>query len=74
MQRGLQTCLFDLGIIDKLPYLKTLGIGCIWLSPILKSPMVDFGYDVSNFREIEPIFGTMDDFDRLLRKAHASGK
>lgn len=61
------------GIVEKLPYLKQLGVGCIWLSPILKSPMADFGYDVSNFREIDPIFGTMNDFDRLLRKAHFMG-
>ncbi|XP_065216216.1 maltase 2-like [Planococcus citri] len=61
------------GIIQKLPYLKKLGVGCLWLSPVLKSPMADFGYDVSNFREIDPIFGTMDDFDRFLHKAHAMG-
>lgn len=54
--------------------MKKLGVGCIWLSPILKSPMADFGYDVSNFREIDPMFGTMNDFDRLLRRAHALGK
>ncbi|XKL60458.1 hypothetical protein PGB90_007515 [Kerria lacca] len=61
------------GIYQKLTYLKSLGVGCIWLSPILKSPMADFGYDVSNFREIDPIFGTMDDFDMLIRKARKLG-
>lgn len=64
---------FHTGIYQKLTYLKSLGVGCIWLSPILKSPMADFGYDVSNFREIDPIFGTMDDFDMLIRKARKLG-
>lgn len=62
------------GVYTKLPYLKSLGIGVVWLSPILKSPMVDFGYDVSNFREIDPTFGTMDDFDNLVRRARKLGK
>lgn len=65
---------FSTGIYTKLPYLKSLGIGVIWLSPILKSPMVDFGYDVSNFREIDPTFGAMDDFDNLVRRARKLGK
>ena len=60
--------------MQKLPYLKNLGIGSIWLSPILKSPMADFGYDVSNYREIDPLFGTMDHFDALIRKARRLGK
>ncbi|KAL1449503.1 hypothetical protein WDU94_002005 [Cyamophila willieti] len=54
------------GIISKLGYLKGLGVNVIWLSPIFKSPMVDFGYDISDFRDIEPIFGTITDFKNLL--------
>jgi alpha-glucosidase len=61
------------GIIGRLGYLKDLGVDGIWLSPIFKSPMVDFGYDVSDYREIDPVFGTMDDFKALLAQAHALG-
>ena len=61
------------GIILRLGYLKNLGVDGIWISPMYKSPMVDFGYDVSGYREIDPVFGTMDDFRELLTKAHDSG-
>jgi len=61
------------GIIRRLSYLKELGIDGIWISPLYKSPMVDFGYDVSGYREIDPTFGTMEDFMELLEKAHNSG-
>jgi alpha-glucosidase len=61
------------GIISKLDYLQWLGIDAIWLSPINPSPMADFGYDVSNYRDIDPIFGSLADFDRLVRDAHARG-
>ncbi len=61
------------GIIRRLGYLKELGIDGIWISPMYKSPMVDFGYDVSGYREIDPTFGTMDDFMELLETAHSSG-
>ena len=61
------------GIIRRLGYLKELGIDGIWISPMYKSPMVDFGYDVSGYREIDPTFGTMEDFQELLGKAHDSG-
>ncbi|XP_059470159.1 maltase A3-like [Neocloeon triangulifer] len=54
------------GIIEKLDHFVDIGIGGVWLSPVFKSPMKDFGYDVSNFREIDPIFGTMADFDALV--------
>lgn len=56
------------GIIEKLEHLKSIGVTGVWLSPIFKSPMKDFGYDVSDFRAIDPMFGTMDDFDRLVVK------
>ncbi|KAH8321359.1 hypothetical protein KR074_003031 [Drosophila pseudoananassae] len=57
------------GIADKLPYLKELGITATWLSPIFTSPMADFGYDIANFTEIAPIFGTMSDFENLMKVA-----
>ncbi len=61
------------GIIRRLGYLKELGIDGIWISPMYQSPMIDFGYDVSDYREIDPVFGTMDDFKELLEKAHKMG-
>lgn len=57
------------GILSRLPYLKTINVTGVWLSPIFLSPMKDFGYDIKNFREIDPTFGTMDDFERLVEKA-----
>ena len=61
------------GIIEKLPYLKDLGINLIWMSPIFASPNADNGYDISDYKEIMTEFGTMPDFDELLEKAHALG-
>lgn len=61
------------GVIEKLPYLKDLGINATWLSPIFKSPMADFGYDISSFFEIQPEYGTMDDFEELVKRAHELG-
>jgi len=61
------------GIIAKLDYLHWLGIDAIWLSPIYPSPMADFGYDVSNYHDIDPIFGSLTDFDRLVSEAHTRG-
>ena len=61
------------GIIRKLDYLEDLGIDALWLSPVNMSPMVDFGYDISDYTAIDPIFGTMADFDELLHKAHGKG-
>lgn len=58
------------GIIDRLQYLHWLGIDAIWLSPIYPSPMKDFGYDISDYRDIDPVFGTMADFDLLLSAVH----
>src|SRR3984885_1867726 len=57
------------GITQRLDYLKTLGVDAIWLSPIYPSPQVDFGYDVSNYEAIDPQYGTMADFDRLVVEA-----
>ena len=61
------------GITRRLGYLRELGIDGIWISPMYQSPMVDFGYDVSGYREIDPVFGTMEDFRELLTKAHSIG-
>ena len=61
------------GIISRLDYLSGLGIDAIWLSPIYKSPMKDFGYDVQDYRSIDPVFGTMDDFKKLVSEAHKLG-
>lgn len=58
------------GITEKLPYLKELGITATWLSPIFKSPMADFGYDISNFFDIQPEYGTLVDFDLMIAKAN----
>jgi alpha-glucosidase len=61
------------GITERLGYVADLGVDAIWLSPFFTSPMKDFGYDVSNYRDVDPIFGTLSDFDRLLEKAHSFG-
>jgi alpha-glucosidase len=61
------------GVISKLDYVASLGVDAIWLSPFFKSPMKDFGYDVSAYRQVDPIFGTLADFDRLVDAAHARG-
>jgi alpha-glucosidase len=61
------------GIIARLDYLAWLGIDAIWLSPIYPSPMVDFGYDVSNYRDIDPISGDLATFDRLVEETHRRG-
>jgi len=57
------------GITEKLDHLKDLGVGTVWLSPIYKSPMVDNGYDISDFYDIDPSFGTLNDFDKLKARA-----
>ncbi|ANU37199.1 alpha,alpha-phosphotrehalase [Vibrio scophthalmi] len=61
------------GIISKLDYLKTLGIDAIWLTPVYQSPMIDNGYDISDYYAINPEFGTMADFDVLVEQAHQRG-
>jgi glycosidase len=62
------------GVIDRLDYLSgTLGVDAIWLSPFYPSPMKDFGYDISDFCDVDPIFGTLADFDELLSSAHDQG-
>jgi alpha-glucosidase len=61
------------GIIQRLDYLVDLGVDAVWISPIYPSPMADFGYDVSDYTGIHPLFGDMATFDRLLAEAHARG-
>lgn len=61
------------GITAKLDYVARLGVDGVWLSPIFRSPMKDFGYDVSDYCDIDPIFGTLAEFDALLARAHALG-
>lgn len=61
------------GITEKLPYIKKLGADVIWLNPIFASPQVDNGYDISDYRAVEPTLGTMEDFERLLATAHELG-
>ncbi len=61
------------GIIKKLDYLSDLGVDGIWISPFFKSPMADFGYDISDYKDVDPVFGTLSDFDELLDEAHRRG-
>ena len=61
------------GIISELDYIKDLGANAIWLCPVFKSPQCDNGYDISDYREIDPMYGTMADFDRLVAAAHERG-
>ncbi len=59
------------GITEKLDYVAGLGVDGVWISPFFKSPMKDFGYDVSDYRDVDPMFGSLADFDALLKKAHS---
>ncbi|WP_374198538.1 glycoside hydrolase family 13 protein [Rhodococcus sp. BP-241] len=61
------------GIRDKLGYLELLGVDALWLSPVMRSPMVDHGYDVSDPRDIDPLFGSLETMDAVVTEAHARG-
>lgn len=61
------------GICAKLDYIASLGVDIVWISPFFTSPMRDFGYDVADYCNVDPIFGTLDDFDALLKRAHELG-
>jgi alpha-glucosidase len=61
------------GILARLPHLTELGVDALWLSPIFASPMADFGYDISDYTAIDPLFGSLADFDALLAAAHTRG-
>jgi alpha-glucosidase len=56
-----------------LPYLAWLGVDAVWLSPFYRSPMADFGYDVSDHEDVDPLFGSLEDWDRLAADARALG-
>ena len=62
-----------LGVIERLDYVASLGVDGIWLSPFFPSPMEDFGYDVADYRGVDPMFGTLSDFDTLCAEAHRRG-
>ncbi len=62
-----------LGIVQRLPYVASLGVDAVWISPFFTSPMKDFGYDVADYRDVDPMFGTLADFDALIETAHALG-
>ncbi|MES2220658.1 MAG: alpha-amylase family glycosyl hydrolase, partial [Acidobacteriota bacterium] len=61
------------GILDRLDYLLDLGVDAVWIAPIYPSPMADFGYDISDYCGIDPMFGNMSDFDQLLEQVHRRG-
>ena len=61
------------GITQRLDYVADLGVDAVWISPFFKSPMKDFGYDVSDYRAVDPMFGSLADFDALVDRAHALG-
>lgn len=61
------------GVAQQIPYLKRLGVDAIWLSPFYPSQLADGGYDVDDYRNVDPKLGTMDDFDHLTKTAHAAG-
>ncbi|MGO6908507.1 alpha-amylase family glycosyl hydrolase, partial [Rhizobium ruizarguesonis] len=60
-------------ITRRLPHIASLGVDAIWLSPFFKSPMADMGYDVSDYCDVDPIFGTLADFDEMMAEAHRLG-
>ena len=62
------------GITSRLDHLVDLGVDALWLGPVFKSPMKDFGYDISDYKDIDPVFGTMEDFEELVDTAHSKGK
>jgi alpha-glucosidase len=61
------------GITRRLPYVADLGVDAIWLSPFFRSPMKDFGYDISDYTDVDPVFGTLADFDAMIAEAHRLG-
>ena len=61
------------GVLQRLDYIADLGVDAVWLSPFYRSPLADYGYDVADHTAVDPIFGTLEDFDRLIEAAHARG-
>jgi alpha-glucosidase len=58
------------GVVERLPYVASLGVDAVWLSPFFKSPMADMGYDISDYCAVDPLFGTIEDFDAVVAEAH----
>ena len=73
MTLALYLWLYNWGIESRLEYLADLGVETIWLSPIYESPMKDFGYDISNFTNVDTTFGSLADFQRMSERAHELG-
>lgn len=61
------------GVLTRLPHIASLGVDAIWISPFFRSPMRDFGYDVSDYRDVDPMFGTLADFDAVIAESHRLG-
>lgn len=61
------------GILSRLDYIASLGVDAIWISPFFRSPQADFGYDIADYRAVDPMFGTLADFDRIIHRAHELG-
>ena len=61
------------GVLSKLDYIKSLGADAIWFSPLYVSPQADYGYDIANYYDINPEYGTLDQFKEVLKEAHARG-
>jgi alpha-glucosidase len=61
------------GLLSRIDHLAWLGIGAVWLSPVYRSPMLDFGYDISDYTDVDPVFGKLEDIDRLISALHARG-
>jgi len=64
---------YNIGITEELDYFVDLGIKIVWINPIFKSPMYDMGYDVENYTMIDPMFGSMADFDELITEMNKRG-
>lgn len=62
-----------LGILSKIPYLHELGVDVVWLSPIYESPQADMGYDIANYRNIDPRYGSLEDWDKVRDACHERG-
>lgn len=63
----------SIGITQKVPYFKSINVRAVWLSPIFLSPQNDFGYDISDYKEVDPLYGTMEDFERMRDEFHKHG-